>query len=77
MTRPENVARVAEPLGVPFDALCEGIVSPAMKERVKSASQQALDLGVFGSPFFRVDGEPFWGFDRMEMLDTWLTEGGF
>lgn len=77
MTRPENVARVAEPLGVPFDALCEGIVSPAMKERVKSATQQALDLGVFGSPFFRVDGEPFWGFDRMEMLDTWLTEGGF
>ncbi len=33
--------------------------------------------GVFGSPFFIVDGEPFWGVDHMEMMTEWLETGGF
>jgi 2-hydroxychromene-2-carboxylate isomerase len=37
----------------------------------------SLALGVFGSPFFIVDGEPFWGSDRLELLDEWLTRGGW
>jgi len=32
---------------------------------------------VFGSPFFFVDGEPFWGSDRLEQLDEWLAGGGW
>lgn len=77
MTLAENVARVAEPLGISAGALCDGMASPEMKERVKAMSAEALEKGVFGSPFFRVDGEPFWGFDRMEMLERWLSEGGW
>ena len=29
-------------------------------------SQQAIEAGVFGSPFYIVDGEPFWGQDQLE-----------
>jgi len=40
-------------------------------------SNEAIAKGVFGSPFFLVDGEPFWGFDRMPMLEHWLEKGGW
>ena len=31
--------------------------------------------GVFGAPFIVVDGEPFWGQDRLPMVEAWLREG--
>ena len=33
--------------------------------------------GVFGSPFFIVDGEAFWGVDHIAQLDRWLETGGW
>ena len=36
------------------------------------AVSQALDTGMFGAPWFVVDGEPFWGHDRLDYLDRWL-----
>lgn len=77
MTEPHNVAQVAAPLGADVAALVEGITSQAMKDRVKAVSAEAVDRGIFGSPFFLVDGEPFWGWDRMPMLEDWLARGGW
>ncbi len=37
----------------------------------------ALAAGVFGSPTVLVDGEPFWGIDKFEQMDRWLTQGGW
>ncbi len=48
-----------------------------MKERVKVMSAEALAKGVFGSPFFIADGEPFWGWDRLPMLEEWLEKSGW
>jgi len=31
---------------------------------------------IVNSPFYIVDGEPFWGWDRMEMLESRLEAGG-
>jgi 2-hydroxychromene-2-carboxylate isomerase len=31
-------------------------------------NEEAIRNGVFGSPFFLVDGEPFWGSDRTALL---------
>jgi 2-hydroxychromene-2-carboxylate isomerase len=36
-----------------------------------------LDKGVFGSPFVIVDGEKFWGNDRLTQVDQWLATGGW
>ena len=77
MTDPLQVARVAAPLGLQADALSEAMTSPAMKERVKAMSAEALAKGVFGSPFFIADGEPFWGWDRLPMLEEWLEKSGW
>ena len=77
MTDPRNVARVAEPLGAPVPTLEAALVRAPLKERLKAVSSEALDQGVFGSPFFVVDGEPFWGWDRMPMLERWLECSGW
>ena len=34
-------------------------------------------LIVFGSPYVIVDGEPFWGADRLEHVERWLATGGW
>lgn len=47
------------------------------KDRLKQACDAAIAAGVFGAPFFMVDGEPFWGNDRKAQLERWLGQGPF
>ena len=37
----------------------------------------AIERGIFGSPFIIVDGEPFWGNDRLDDVRDWLKTGGW
>lgn len=50
---------------------------PAWKLRLKQANDAAIAAGVFGAPFFVVDGEPFWGNDRRAQIERWLEKGPF
>lgn len=50
---------------------------PIWKARLKRANDEAVAAGVFGAPFFIVDGEPFWGNDRKPQLERWLASGPF
>jgi 2-hydroxychromene-2-carboxylate isomerase len=45
---------------------------PLWKERLKRENDAAIAAGVFGAPFFIVDGEPFWGNDRRPQIEAWL-----
>ena len=74
---PAVVFAVASSLGIDAEALEAGIAEPALKERAKSEVDAAMARGVFGSPFFIVDGEPFWGCDRIPMLEEWVKRGGW
>jgi 2-hydroxychromene-2-carboxylate isomerase len=47
--------------------------NPLWKERLKRENDSAIANGVFGAPFFIVDGEPFWGNDRRPQLEAWLS----
>jgi len=49
---------------------------PRWKSRLKTACEEAIAQGVFGAPFFVIDGEPFWGNDRRDQIERWLA-GGF
>ena len=69
------VAEIARGLGL--EGLEQGLEQPATKAALRDATDQALARGVFGSPFFFVDGEPFWGHDRLGQLDRWLATGGW
>jgi 2-hydroxychromene-2-carboxylate isomerase len=50
---------------------------PAWKARLKAECDAAIAAGVFGAPFFLVDGEPFWGNDRRPQIERWLEKGPF
>ena len=50
---------------------------PQWKNRLRQACDTAIATGVFGAPFFIVDGEPFWGNDRKVQLERWLQQGPF
>jgi 2-hydroxychromene-2-carboxylate isomerase len=74
---PEQVAEIAAALGIGRDALLTAVADPAIKERLKRSTAAAIGRGVFGSPFVFVDGEPFWGADRLPQIDAWLAQGGW
>lgn len=44
-------------------------------ERYRANGNEALAAGVFGSPTYLLDGEPFWGQDRLDFLDEALSTG--
>ena len=74
---PEPAADLAVSLGHDRAAVLAGMQSPAVKERLRAETQGAMDKGVFGSPFVIVDGEPFWGNDRLGEVREWLQTGGW
>ena len=73
----EAAADVAVALGHDRAAVLAGMQDPAVKERLRTEIQRAMDNGVFGSPFVIVDGEPFWGNDRLGEVREWLQTGGW
>jgi 2-hydroxychromene-2-carboxylate isomerase len=48
------------------NALSKGVESRAVKDALSRATQEAFELGVRGIPTVAVDGELFWGDDRLE-----------
>jgi len=46
-----------------------------VKAIARRHGEAAVARGVFGSPWIFVDGEPFWGSDRLAMVDEWLANG--
>jgi 2-hydroxychromene-2-carboxylate isomerase len=54
-----------------------GVADGSAASLLRAAVERSLAAGVFGSPFFIVEGEPFWGVDKLELLDRWLQTGGW
>lgn len=73
----EKIADIAATLGEARAEVLAAMADPLIKERLKNEVDAALANGVFGSPFIIVDGEPFWGNDRLDQVDAWLATGGF
>ena len=48
--------------------------SQAVAERYEANTQRAIDVGVFGAPSYVVDGEIFWGQDRLDFLNRRLSK---
>ncbi|MBI4182531.1 MAG: 2-hydroxychromene-2-carboxylate isomerase [Proteobacteria bacterium] len=71
------VARLAGGLGIDPAALLAAVQDPAVKARFRDETERSMALGVFGSPYVIVDGEPFWGADRLDQVERWLATGGW
>jgi 2-hydroxychromene-2-carboxylate isomerase len=72
-----TLKRIATEHGLDADEAEAVWNDPQWKERLKQANEAAQQAGVFGAPFFVVDGEPFWGNDRRAQLERWLAQGPF
>lgn len=77
ISSPEVTANVAAKLGLAKADVLAAIEDPAVKERLRTEVDAAIERGVFGSPYVIVDGEPFWGSDRLDQVDRWLKTGGW
>jgi 2-hydroxychromene-2-carboxylate isomerase len=55
-------------------ALLEQSHSQAVQERYETYTQAAIDAGVFGAPSYVVDGEIFWGQDRLDFVERALAK---
>jgi 2-hydroxychromene-2-carboxylate isomerase len=77
ISSPEVTANIAAKAGVDRAALAQALEDPAVKERLRTEVDAAIERGVFGSPYIVVDGEPFWGSDRLDQVDRWLETGGW
>lgn len=71
------VLDIAAGLDIDRDALAQAIATPEIKERLKQETAAAIAKGLFGAPYIIVDGEPFWGVDRLPQIEQWLAAGGF
>ena len=74
---PAELKALAAGSGLDADAAEAAWNDPVWKARLKQANEEAIAAGVFGAPFFIVDGEPFWGNDRRAQIERWLESGPF
>ncbi|MDH3286457.1 MAG: 2-hydroxychromene-2-carboxylate isomerase [Betaproteobacteria bacterium] len=77
ISNPEVTSNVAAKIGVSKEELLRALNEPAVKERLRSEVDAAIERGVFGSPYIVIDGEPFWGADRLDQVEKWLETGGW
>lgn len=75
ISSPEITCNVAAKLGIDKDALAQALNDAAVKERARNEVDAAIERGVFGSPYIVIDGEPFWGADRLDQMERWLEKG--
>lgn len=73
LTEPDVLSDVVSRVGLDAAGLGERIASEPIKVALRRSTEEAVAQGVFGVPTFALDGELFWGHDRMEHLAGRLT----
>lgn len=74
---PESVIAIAAGLGIDADELAQGLSDPEVKLALRQDGEDMIAKGVFGSPTIVVDGELFWGSDRVDQAFEWRAQGGW
>ena len=68
MNDPATAAKALTQAGFDAQALVALASEQTTKDALKTATQAAVDRGVFGAPTFFVGDKMFWGQDRMEFV---------
>lgn len=69
------IVAAANRAGLDGKALYEQSLNPKYIDQLTQITNEAFERQVFGTPFFIYRGEPFWGQDRLEMLEDLITSG--
>lgn len=67
------VSEIARRIGEDPEQMLEGAATPEAKQALTAATTEALERGVFGAPAFFVNGEMFWGNDRLHFVKAELV----
>lgn len=77
LTEPTVLAALATEAGADPVQVARGIQEPAVKDKLKALVDESIARGVFGAPTIFIDGEMFWGHDRLPHVERWLETGAF
>ncbi|SED12980.1 2-hydroxychromene-2-carboxylate isomerase [Rhizobiales bacterium GAS191] len=72
MQDPQIVGGLLAEAGFDPHAMLAATEDPAVKARLREATDTAVRRGVFGAPTFFVGGELFWGQDRLDFVEAAL-----
>lgn len=70
-----TLATMLEAHGLPRSRL-DDAAAARLQERYLAESREAIERGVFGAPTYVVDGELFWGQDRLDFVQRRLDMPG-
>jgi 2-hydroxychromene-2-carboxylate isomerase len=73
--QPDAVAALLGDLGLSDQAYRQYLAGEGMQDYERAQAEAAADH-VFGVPMFVFNGEPFWGHDRLPLLERRLTDAG-
>jgi 2-hydroxychromene-2-carboxylate isomerase len=73
--QPDAVAALLADLGLSDQAYRQYLAGEGMQDYERAQAEAAADH-VFGVPMFVFNGEPFWGHDRLPLLERRLTDAG-
>lgn len=71
----DNLETTLGKLGHNLNTVIAEAGSDGIAEAYRDATQEARNRGIFGAPSFVVDGELFWGDDRLEDALSWHKTG--
>lgn len=69
---PDTVAQLLDAVGANATQVLDKTHDPAILQSFEENKKRALSWGVVGSPAYVLNGEPFWGQDRLDLLEDAL-----
>lgn len=76
MTDIEVLGKILSDAGYDAKALLEKTQDPAIKQQLIDNTEKAVERGAFGIPTMYVDGEMYFGKERLGQIDQQLQAGG-
>lgn len=71
----DTLTGILSALGLNASAILAASETAEVKQRLRTATEQAMSAGIFGAPtLVTPDNEIFWGDDRLEPALNWLTQ---
>ncbi|MDP6705247.1 MAG: 2-hydroxychromene-2-carboxylate isomerase [Alphaproteobacteria bacterium] len=68
----ETLARLCRSVEIAPEPVLEAALSPEVRAQYDANTEEAIRRSVFGSPTYFVDGDMFYGQDRLEMVERAL-----
>lgn len=70
----EDVAELANRSGLDGAELLAKAEDAPVRQTETDLTREAIDRQLFGAPFYFYRNEPFWGQDRLDLLEAALTQ---